>query len=183
MACGGGAGTGSNSDSKSTSGAASVPSKLDITLYGKSRTVETKRGRFEVVVRRNGDLADSYYWLYLANVEISTEDDINKPLASPEDVRLSFELFRKPGTDISAPVTIESFDAKTGGGVGDTLIKTHDGSRVIDSYAHEAPLTERKGTVKITGANGDTVTGEVDVAYGDKIAVKGTFTAKILMPK
>lgn len=180
-ACGG---AGTNSGSAGGS-AGSAPAKMEITVYGKTQTFEPKIGMIEISQTGSDGGADTYgeYNVFLGNVEMK-EEIFNKPLTSAEDVRLLFALARKKGTGRKTPMEAETFPVNGQWPlINDAMVKTFDGNRTIDSWGHEAPNNQWKGEVKITAVNGDVATGEADLKFGDKISIKGPFTAKVKPPR
>jgi hypothetical protein len=172
LAACGGAGTGS--------GSKSGPQKIELTVYGKTQTFEPKTGMM-TVGQTGSDETYGEYGIHLGNVELKTSEDVNKTLTSTEDVRLSFALARKQGTDRKTPVAVETFPVNGHWPhINDASVKTFDGNRMVESWGHEAPNMDWKGEVKITAVNGDMVSGEVDLKFGDKISIKGPFTVKVL---
>lgn len=159
------------------------PRKMEVTAYGGAKSFEPKGGL--IVRSQSGGVNDrnGSYQIMLSNTEIATPADFRKSLSAADAVRVLFLVQRKKGTDKTSPIEVETF--KIGGSwphVDDTQIRTFDGSREVESWEHEAPPQDRKGEVKITAINGDTVTVEADMKFGEKMSIKGTFTAKVLPP-
>jgi hypothetical protein len=176
------AGCGKNANSNDTPGA-SAPRKVDVTAYGTTKSFEPKGG---LVVRSQSGGADDRngsYQIMLSNTELASAEDFRKPVSSADAVRVLFLVQRKKKTDKTSPAEVETF-AVNGSWphLDDTQIRTFDGSREVESWEHEAPSQDRKGEVKITAVNGEIVTIEADLKFGDKISIKGTFTAKVLPP-
>lgn len=174
----GGAGSNSNSDVSKPS----EPPKMTLTVYGKTQSFEPKTGMLTIGQTGSPDSEDRYaeYGINFGSIPLNSSADVNKPQTSTEDVRLLFAVARKRKTDRNSPVEAETFPANgSWPHLNDAQFKIFDGTRTIESWGHEAPSQDRKGWIKITAVNGDLVSGEVDMSFGDKITVKGPFTVKV----
>lgn len=166
-------------NSTGTSGAL----KVEVTAYGTTRSFEPKGGL--IVRSQSGGVDDrnGSYQIMLSNTALSTPADFRKPVTAADDVRVLFLVQRKKKTDKTTPAEVESFPANgSWPHLDDTQIRIFDGTREVESWEHEAPSQDRKGEVKIIAVNGETVTVEADLKFGDKLSIKGTFTAKVLPP-
>lgn len=164
-------------------GGSPAPPKAELNTYGKTRSFEPKPGLIYRSEEGGVDNRNGTFQIMLSNSALNTPDDFRKAAAGADDVRILIVAQRKKGTDKATAPAVESFPANgSWPHIDDAQFRIFEGGREMESWGHEAPSQDRKGEVKITAVNGDTVTLQIDLKYGDKISLKGTFTAKVLPP-
>jgi hypothetical protein len=124
------------------------------------------------------------YRVYAANYDLDAANfavTMNKPLASDDQVRVTFSLVGDQGGNEKSPLKAGEYTTKA-----DKFMKVEDASIVTRKDGKDDTLwLERSalaGNVKVASVSGDTVTGEADLTDGQS-AIKGPFTAKILPRK
>jgi hypothetical protein len=134
-------------------------------------------------VNRNITTAPSYR-VYVANYDLDTANfglTMNKPLASDDQVRVTFCIVGDVGGNEKTPPKAGTYPAKA-----DKYMKAEDVSIVTrkDGKDNEVFFDRSglAGEVKVTSVSGDTISGEVDLTSGE-MSMKGPFTAKVLVRK
>jgi hypothetical protein len=128
--------------------------------------------------------AASAYNVYAANYDLDAGNfamTLDKPLASDDQVRVTFSLIGDQGTNDKSPLKAGTYSAKA-----DKFMKVETVGIVSRKagadnkfWLDRSTLT---GEVKVTSASADEISGDVDVTAGDT-SIKGSFTAKILKRK
>jgi hypothetical protein len=124
------------------------------------------------------------YRVYAANYDLDAANfamTLDKPLTSDDQVRVEFSLIGEQGTDDKAPLKAGTYSAKA-----DKFMKletvgivSRKGGADNKVWLDRSTLT---GSVKVTSASADEISGDVDLSSGDTV-IKGSFTAKILKRK
>jgi hypothetical protein len=124
------------------------------------------------------------YRVYAANYDLDAANfavTMNKPLASDDQIRVTFSLVGDQGGNEKSPLKAGDYSAKA-----DKFMKVEDASIVTRKDGKDDTLWLERGAlagnVKVTSVSGDSVTGEADLTDGQS-AIKGPFTAKILVRK
>jgi hypothetical protein len=124
------------------------------------------------------------YRVYAASYDLDAANfavTMNKPLASDDQIRVTFSLVGDQGGNEKSPLKAGDYAAKA-----DKFMKVEDASIVTRKDGKDDTLwldrSALTGTAKVTSVSGDSVTGEVDLTDGQS-AIKGPFTAKILVRK
>ncbi|MGZ8843143.1 MAG: hypothetical protein ACXW18_05740 [Pyrinomonadaceae bacterium] len=164
-------------------GLATSTSKLDVKVGGKDSTLNAKSGAvyyssMAFTAPGKPDVKTSLHTIYIANFEMDTTGPawMNKPLTSPDQMRVELQLTGEDGTTKDSPFKVGTYSgqAKDVNGVRFAKINTFaDGKQTETRF--DASIN---GEVKITSVSADTVNGEVNLTEGDK-SIKGTFTAKL----
>lgn len=165
-------------------GSASGPPKFDITLDGKTTTLELKDG---VILTSKGHAGDDQVWqevtVNLATYPLAKMDDIGRSMDAPGEAVVQLALINKQGTNTDSPmekVEFPSFDPDNKAAhFGTTYLKMNIDGKQKTKNPIDFQGVKWEGSVKFTEVSGDTVKGNVDLKYGDKIAIKGSFTAKV----
>jgi hypothetical protein len=126
----------------------------------------------------------SAYNVYLANYDLDAKNfamTLDKPLTTDDQVRVVFTLVGDEGTNDKSPLKAATYSAKA-----DKYIKAESAGIVarkngadVKSWLDRSMLT---GEVKVSSASADEISGDVNFTSGD-VAIKGSFTAKILKRK
>jgi hypothetical protein len=126
----------------------------------------------------------SAYNVYLANYDLDAKNfamTLDKPLAADDQVRAVFSLIGDEGTNDKSAVKAATYSAKA-----DKYDKAESAGIVarrngadVKSWLDRSMLT---GEVKVTSASADEISGDVNLSSGE-MAIKGSFTAKILKRK
>jgi hypothetical protein len=124
------------------------------------------------------------YRVYAANYDLDAANfamTLDKPLTSDDQVRVEFSLIGDQGTDDKAPPKAGTYSAKADKfmKVETVGIVSRKGGADNKVWLDRSTLT---GSVKVTSASADEISGDVDLSGGDT-AIKGSFTAKILKRK
>lgn len=124
------------------------------------------------------------YRTYVANYDLDAGNfamTLDKPLASEEQVRVVFSLVGDEGTNDKSPPKAGTYSAKA-----DKFMKVEDVSIVTRRAGNDNKVSFDRGavngSVSVTSASADTVSGDIDLTSGDT-TVKGSFTAKVLKHK
>ena len=124
------------------------------------------------------------YRVYAASYDLDAANfaqTMDKPLASDDHIRVTFSLVGDQGGTEKSPLKAGDYSAKA-----DKFMKVETAGIVTRKDGKDDTLWLDRGaltgTVKVTSAAGDSVTGEVDLTDGQS-AIKGPFTAKILARK
>ena len=124
------------------------------------------------------------YRVYAASYDLDAANfaqTMNKPLASDDQIRVTFSLVGDQGGTEKSPLKAGDYLAKA-----DKFMKVEDASITTRKDGKDDTLwldrSALTGTVNVTSASGDSVTGEADLTDG-RSAFKGPFTAKILVRK
>jgi hypothetical protein len=124
------------------------------------------------------------YRVYAASYDLDAANfavTMNKPLASDDQIRVTFSLVGDQGGNEKTPVKAGDYSAKA-----DKFMKVEDASIVTRKDGKDDTLwldrSALAGNVKVTSVSGDSVTGEADLTDGHA-AITGPFTAKILIRK
>lgn len=178
-ACGGG--TGNETGGKDSPSGPQLTLKAD----GKDSVLPLKSGVMQAYQQDSSDpkWKAAVYGFTLANYDLAKSSDLAKTLTKPEETRVYFKLFGEPGTDKTAPLKAGTYraDAKEFPSYDATslaIITFADGKQKV-VMSQDSPAIDTKGGVKIISVEGDTVKGEINITTADKIAAKGSFTAKI----
>lgn len=126
----------------------------------------------------------SAYNVYLANYDLDAKNfamTLDKPLTADDQVRVTFSLIGDEGTNDKSPLKANTYSAKA-----DKYVKAESAGIVarkngadVKSWFDRSMLT---GEVKVTSVSADEISGDVNLSGGD-MAIKGSFTAKILTRK
>lgn len=187
--CGGGAGSNSASSSSATSSSASNAgaNKIEIKIKDKTYTLEQKSAYLysdDMTINmpdKNVKTAD--HGIIVANYDLDMSLGpfmAAKKMTAPGNIRIGIKLQDKADTNKDAPPSAGEYASK----YPDEFMKFFN--VFIYTYADGKDEENKilggydnvKGGVKINSVNGDTVTGEIDIANQDN-SVKGSFTAKI----
>lgn len=124
------------------------------------------------------------YRVYAANYDLDPANfamTLDRPVTSDDQVRVEFSLIGDQGTDDKAPPKAGTYSAKA-----DKFMKVETAGIVSRKggadnrvWLDRSTLT---GSVKVTSASADEISGDVDLSSGDT-SIKGSFTAKILKRK
>jgi len=124
------------------------------------------------------------YRVYAASYDLDAANfsqTMDKPLASDDQIRVTFSLVGDQGGNEKTPLKAGDYSAKA-----DKFMKVETAGIVTRKdgkddtfWLDRSALT---GNVKVTSVSGDSASGEVDLSDG-KSAIKGPFTAKILLRK
>jgi len=161
--------------------------KIDVTIAGKTTSYALKEGvMYKLQQGSTGPDGKAQYQMHLATFEITKGGDVSKPLTENGQAVLSIEVFDKTGTTRDSEPTPTTFPAKSNDfaqpSFGSFFISYFDDGKLVRKTPSEFTVEtkDKEGAVKFTGISGDIVKGEVDVKLGDKVTLKGTFTAKIV---
>lgn len=179
-ACGGTTSTNSVSSSTPTN----ATPKLEVKVDGKGYSFEIKDGvgnndTVRATDRKTGKSElMAQHRFYLTTYAI--DDDVHKTLTKNGDTRVMIEINSEAGTNKETSLPkVGTYP------VGDDENSFHAVNFYTFEYGKEKIIfsssinnVTRKGEVKITSVEGKIVKGDVDVAIGDKLSVKGAFTAK-----
>jgi hypothetical protein len=124
------------------------------------------------------------YRVYAASYDLDAANfsqTMDKPLASDDQIRVTFSLVGDEGGTEKTPVKAGDYSAKA-----DKFMKVETAGIVTRKDGKDSTLwldrSALAGDVKVTSVTGDSVTGEADLTDGQS-AIKGPFTAKILVRK
>lgn len=124
------------------------------------------------------------YRVYAASYDLDSGNfaqTMDKPLASDDQVRVTFSLVGDEGGNEKSPLRAGDYSAKA-----DKFMKVETVSIVTRKDGKDNTLwldrSALTGNVKVTSVSADTMTGEVDLTSGES-AIKGPFTAKTLVRK
>jgi hypothetical protein len=124
------------------------------------------------------------YRVYAASYDLDAANfalTLNKPLASDDQLRITFSLVGDQGGNEKSPLKAGDYSAKA-----DKFMKVEDAGIVTRKDGKDNTLwldrSALTGTVKITSVSAESASGEVDLTAGESV-VKGPFTAKILVRK
>ena len=124
------------------------------------------------------------YRVYAASYDLDAANfsqTMDKPLASDDQIRVTFSLVGDEGGTEKTPVKPGDYSAKA-----DKFMKVETAGIVTRKDGKDSTLwldrSALAGDVKVTSVTGDSVTGEADLTDGQS-AIKGPFTAKILVRK
>ena len=124
------------------------------------------------------------YRVYAASYDLDAANfsqTMDKPLASDDQIRVTFSLVGDEGGTEKTPVKAGDYPAKA-----DKFMKVETAGIVTRKDGKDSALwldrSALTGDVKVSSVTGDSVTGEVDLTDGQS-AIKGPFTAKILVRK
>jgi hypothetical protein len=126
----------------------------------------------------------SAYNVYLANYDLDAKNfamTLDKPLTADDQVRVVFSLIGEEGTNDKSPIKAATYSAKAEkyDKAESTGIVGRKGGADVKSWLDRSMLT---GDVKVTSASADEIAGDINLSSGD-IAIKGSFTAKVLKRK
>ena len=126
----------------------------------------------------------SAYNVYLANYDLDSKNfamTLDKPLTAEDQVRVVFSLIGAEGTNDQAAAKAGNYSAKA-----DKYLKAESAGIVarkngadVKSWFDRSMLT---GEVKVSSASAEEISGEVNLSGGE-MAIKGSFTAKVLKRK
>ena len=124
------------------------------------------------------------YNVFVANYDLDSSffaQTINKPMASDDQVRVTFSLVGdEGGNEKTAP------KAGTYSAAADKFMKVESVGIVTRKGSAEDKgwwdRSSTKGEVKITSASADSISGDVDLSGGAN-SIRGSFTAKVLTRK
>jgi hypothetical protein len=124
------------------------------------------------------------YRVYAAGYDLDSGNfaqTMDKPLASDDQIRVTFSLVGDEGGDEKSPLKAGDYSAKA-----DKFMKAETVGIVTRKDGKDNTLwldrSALTGNVKVTSVSGDTISGEVDLTDGEA-AIKGPFTAKVLLRK
>ncbi len=126
----------------------------------------------------------SAYNVYAANYDLDATNftmTLDKPLTSDDQIRVIFSLIGDEGTNDKSPLKAGTYSAKADKfmKVETAGIVSRKGGADNKVWVDRSALT---GSVKVTSASADEISGDVDLSSGDT-SIKGSFTAKILKRK
>jgi hypothetical protein len=124
------------------------------------------------------------YNVYAANYDLDSGNfamTLDKPMASDEQVRVTFSLVGEEGTNDKSALKAGTYSAKADKymKVENVGIVTRKGASDSKNWFDRGSLS---GDVKLTSVSDDSISGDIDVTAG-AASVKGSFTAKILKRK
>jgi len=124
------------------------------------------------------------YRVYVASYDLDATNfsqTMDKPLAADDQIRVTFNLVGDEGGTEKTVLKAGDYSAKAEKfmRVETAGIVTRKDGKDNTLWLDRSALT---GSVKITAATGESVTGEADLSDG-QAAIKGPFTAKILVRK
>lgn len=124
------------------------------------------------------------YRVYAASYDLDAgnfSQTMDKPLASDDQVRITFSLIGDQGGNEKTPLKAGDYSAKA-----DRFMKAETAGIVTRKDGKDDTLwldrSALTGNVKVTSVTADTIIGEADLTDG-KSAIKGPFAAKILIRK
>lgn len=124
------------------------------------------------------------YRVYAASYDLDSGNfaqTMDRPLPSDDQIRVTFSLVGDQGGNEKSPMKAGDYSAKA-----DKFMKVEDASIVTRQGGKDNTLwldrSKLSGNVKVKSVSGDTMTGEADLTDGQS-AIKGAFTAKILLRK
>lgn len=124
------------------------------------------------------------YRVYAASYDLDSANfaqTMDKALSSDDQIRVTFSLVGDQGGNEKSPLKSGDYSAKA-----DKFMKVETASIVTRKDGKDDTLwldrSSLTGNVKLTSVSGDALTGEADLTDG-KSAIKGPFTAKILLRK
>ena len=164
-------------------GAGSSP-KLVVTMDGKATTLDLKEG---VILTSFGHAGDDQKWqeltVNLPTYEVKNSSDIARSMNAPGEAMVQLALIGRQGTDAATPMEKNNYP-----GYDPDNKASHFGAAYLKMNVEGKQITKNpidfqggkwEGSVKFSDVTGDTVKGEVDIKYGDKISIKGNFNAKV----
>jgi formylmethanofuran dehydrogenase subunit C len=106
---------------------------------------------------------------------------LDKPLTADDQVRVVFSLIGDEGTNDKSPIKAATYSAKAEkyDKAESAGIVARKGGADVKSWLDRSMLS---GDVKVTSASADEIAGDINLSSGD-IAIKGSFTAKVLKRK
>jgi hypothetical protein len=126
----------------------------------------------------------SAYNVYAANYDLDATNftmTLDKPLTSDDQIRVIFSLIGDEGTNDKSPLKAGTYSAKA-----DKFMKVETAGIVSRKGGADSKVwldrSTLTGSVKVTSASADEISGDIDVSTGDT-SIKGSFTAKILKRK
>ena len=172
--CGKGAGGNSLHVKSPATGEKDLPVKSSY-AFAVTKSFTDTSNKITTAAAYNVDAAN--YDLDAANFAMT----LDKPLTSDDQVRVEFSLIGDQGTDDKAPPKAGTYSAKADKfmKVETVGIVSRKGGADNKVWLDRSTLT---GSVKVTSASADGISGDVDLSSGDT-AIKGSFTAKILKRK
>jgi len=122
--------------------------------------------------------------VYVANYDLDAANfamTMDKPLTSDDQIRVVFSLIGEQGTNDKSPPKAGAYSARADKfmKVESVGIVSHKGGASNRVWLDRSTLT---GSVKLTSASADEISGDVDLSSGDT-AIKASFTAKVLKRK
>ena len=124
------------------------------------------------------------YQVFAANYDLDATTfglTLNKPLAADDQLRVTLSLVGDEGGNEKSPLKAGDYSAKA-----DKFMKVEAVGIVTRKDGKDNTLwldrSTLTGTVKVTSASAEAVSGDVDLNAGES-AIKGSFTAKILVRK
>ena len=124
------------------------------------------------------------YQVFAANYDLDAAtfgQSLNKPLASDDQMRVTFSLVGDEGGNEKSPLKAGEYSAKA-----DKFMKVEAAGIVTRKDGKDNTLwldrSSLTGAVKVTSVSGDSISGDADLTAGES-AIKGAFTAKILVRK
>lgn len=178
-ACGGTGSSGTDSVKADSS------NKIEMTLDGKTSSFEPKDGAILILQQGSGEKSKAQYQILLSTYELKKGADSQKVLTAPDENLIALEVYNKEGTTRDTPLAPETFSAeiagstKTNASFGSVFVNTFADGKEIRKKPADFLNEKRSGSVTFTDVSGDTVKGTVDLTLGEKLKLKGEFTAKV----
>jgi hypothetical protein len=124
------------------------------------------------------------YEVFAANYDLDAANfgaTVKKPMTADDQVRVTFSLIGDQGGNEKSPIKTGDYSAKADKfmKVESVGIVTRKDGQDTTQWLDRSALA---GSVSVTSATGDTISGTADLTSGDS-GIKGPFTAKILLRK
>lgn len=186
-ACGGNAASNSAAASRP---AASAVSAIEVKVKDKTTKLEAKSSvlysdDWTINMPDGKAVPTAVREIVIANYDLDTsfgKSTSSKKLTSPEQMRIVIGLEDKANVKKDQPISTGEYGPKMDefSKILNIQIYTFaDGGEVKTTIS--GGNSDNKGSIKITGINGDSVTGEIDLSNTDN-SIKGSFLAKIWKP-
>jgi hypothetical protein len=169
----------------STTNAASGSPRMIVSLGGKESPLEVKSGTYQRSVAQysaggKNEIASETVF-FVANFDMAKSKAAGN---KPENGQMvaAFTLIGANGTNDKAPIQVGTYPVRSGEAENATRfnITTKCGIVMFENGAQsdkKLATSKLQGEAKITGVNGDEVSGEINVTDGES-SIKGAFVAK-----
>ena len=158
--------------------------RIDVKANGKDSVLDLKSGLMRVTERKSADPGYNYaeYNFTLGNFDLTDNKALERALNAGTAEIVFFELLGPTGSDKDTLLTTGTYSTEAS-----TIPKFENLSLAIFTFVNgkqtwtaskTSPAFDTHGEVKITAIQGDTVTGEINIATGSTLAARGTFVAR-----